>query len=305
MKSVLIAGAKSFISINFVNNFSKDYKFYCVGHNNKINNLTKSKNIKIIYADLSKLSNIKKLPKKIDIILHLAAIPDTFLNKKLAKNQIITNIKITKNIIQYASDSSCNKIIFMSSVYVYSGYQNRMLSEYLKPKPIESLGNSKLACENMLHKMSNKKITIIIFRLFTAYGKFSRKNQFLNFLYRSLKRKKKITLKNSFIKRDYIYVKDINQILKKSIDKINYKQNYNVFNLASGNSITVKKLVNILQKIIGTKKKVEYLNKKKGILKSIGDTSHTSDIKKIKNFFKWKPTYLIKDGLKDLYEKKL
>ena len=146
MKSVLITGAKSFISINFVNNYSRDYKFYCIGHKNKILNLGKSKNIKIIYADLSKISNIKKLPKKIDIILHLAAIPDTFLSSKLAQAQINTNIKITKNIVKYASISKCNKIIFMSSVYVYSGNENKILSEKLKPKPIESLGTSKLEC---------------------------------------------------------------------------------------------------------------------------------------------------------------
>lgn len=303
MKSVLITGAKSFISINFVNNYSKDYKFYCIGHKNKILNLGKSKNIKIIYADLSKFSSIKKLPKKIDIILHLAAIPDTFLSSKLAQTQINTNIKITKNIVKYASVSACNKIIFMSSVYVYSGHENKILSEKLKPKPIESLGTSKLECEKILRKFSNKKITIIIFRLFTAYGNFSRKSQFLNFLYRSLKTKKKITLKNSFIKRDYIYIKDIIQILKKSIDKINYKQSYNIFNLASGNSITVKKLVYILQKIIGTKKNVKYLNKDRNQFKLSGDFSHISDIKKIKKFFKWKPKYLIKDGLKDFYEK--
>tara|TARA_A100001015_G_scaffold297189_1_gene378377 strand:+ start:280 stop:1200 length:921 start_codon:yes stop_codon:yes gene_type:complete len=305
VKSILITGANSFLSTNFVSTFYSNYNFFCIGHKKKIKNIKSKKNIKFIYTDLSLKKNFNKLPKKIDTIIHLAAIPNTFLIKRLGRDQIIKNSKITENIILYSNKIKCKKIIFFSSVYVYSGNKNKVFSEKLKLAPIENLGKSKVQCERLLRKNVNFRTKVIVFRLFTAFGKNSRPTQFLNILYNNLKLKKKIILDNDNVKRDYIYIKDIVDIIHKAIEKLDIEKNFDIFNLASGISVSTNQLVNILKGILSSNCQIIYrYNKKNRIKKKVGDIDHIANIKKIKKFFNWKPKYTVTKGLNDLYKKK-
>jgi nucleoside-diphosphate-sugar epimerase len=228
--------------------------------------------------------------------VHLAGVAEPFIKKKNEKKQFFLNKKITSNIINYAKKIKCSKIIFFSSVYVYSGNPGCVFKENLKLRPIENLGKSKLACEELLKKINNKKIKIIIFRLFTGYGSYSRKKQYLNILEKSFKTKK-FFIKYPSAKRDYIYVKDIVEILRKSIEKKNYNKYYYIFNLATGKSYTNLQVANKLKNILKIKKKIYFLKTKQKII-----NDHVANISKIKKFFYWKPNYSLEKGFRDLYE---
>ena len=79
------------------------------------------------------------------------------LKKNLKKKQIEHNTKITKNLLRYIKKTKCKKLIFLSSVYVYSGCKSKIYKENLELKPKEALGKSKLISENLIKKFVKKK----------------------------------------------------------------------------------------------------------------------------------------------------
>ena len=86
MKSILFTGANSFICINFIKKFIKDYKYYCVGHKSKIRGIRSDNNLKIFYSDLSKRNSFNNFPKNIDAIVHLAGVAEAFTKKKMKRS---------------------------------------------------------------------------------------------------------------------------------------------------------------------------------------------------------------------------
>tara|TARA_B110000037_G_C17078698_1_gene489016 strand:+ start:506 stop:1423 length:918 start_codon:yes stop_codon:yes gene_type:complete len=303
MKSLLITGANGFIGKNLLRSREiNNYDVYGTYLTTKPD-LKKDNKTKFIKVDLIKNSELIKLPKKIDYIVHLAGDARTFLDKKFENEQIKNNQKITNNLLKYAKKTKCIKLIFLSSVYVYSGNTKKIYKENLKLNPCEPLGKSKIASEQLIKKFIKlNKISYLILRAFTIYGQNSRKTQFLPMLKKKIdnKKDKKIIIKKPEIMRDFLHANDlvdvINLCLKKKIAKKIY-----TFNVGFGKSLSIKSVVKKLLKISNKQKKLIFLanNKTKNL---IGDKNHYADINKIKKFFKWKPKISINNGLRKFYE---
>jgi UDP-glucose 4-epimerase len=86
------------------------------------------------------------------------------------------------------------------------------------------------------------------------------------------------------------------EILKK-----NKRYKFNIFNIASGKSYSVRSVVNALIKISKTNKKVTYQAKRDNDIHKI-DKDHYSDINKVKKIYEWQPEMKINKGLRLFYE---
>ena len=160
------------------------------------------------------------MPNKIDYIYHTAAIRDSFLSNKKANNQILDNFRITQNLIDFSLKIKCKYFIYLSSVYIYSGSLKNKFIENQVNIPVESLGLSKYICETALKKTSyDFNFKCISFRLFTVYGSNSSQSQFIPSVLNLLK-KDTIKFGNPHMKRDFIYIDDVLDVLIDSINKI-------------------------------------------------------------------------------------
>ena len=96
---------------------------------------------------------------------------------------------------------------------------------------------------------------------------------------------------SSETKRDFIYISDVIDAIKKVI-QIN-KDGLNIYNVGSGNSISIKKLSEKILKISNSKAKLVILNKHRK-----GDIPNTiSDNSKIKKELNWEPKISIDQGI--------
>ena len=96
--------------------------------------------------------------------------------------------------------------------------------------------------------------------------------------------------------RDFVNVKDVCQALTLSMNKIEAKGE--IFNVASGDPITIKEVANIITKKINPKLKPIYNNEYR-----IGDIRHClADISKIKKKLGYTPTVKFKDGIDEVLE---
>ena len=102
-----------------------------------------------------------------------------------------------------------------------------------------------------------------------------------------------IKVKDLNPKRDYIYLDDLISGLIKTL--YNNKQ-FSIYNFGSGTELSVKEVIDIIQKIAGTNKKIisEKEERRNEIMNVI------ADISKAKNDLDWVPEFSFEDGIKDI-----
>ena len=305
MKTILITGSSGFIGSSLLERLLKIKNIHIVATYNTKKPFSKFKNnkVKFIKIDLNIKKNFKKLPDNIDYIYHTAAIRDSFLSNVKANKQIFDNFNITQNLIDFSLKIKCKYFIYLSSVYIYSGSQKKKFFENQLNTPVESLGLSKYICETALKKTSyDFNFKCISFRLFTVYGSNSSQNQFIPSVLKKIYSKKDIIkFGNPSMKRDFIYIDDVLDILIKSLNKIKKIENFVSFNLGSGKSISVKDAINKIIKISKIKKRLVF--DKKNTLRA-GDINHQGDFKKIRTFFDWRPKITFEEGIMKIINNK-
>ena len=95
------------------------------------------------------------------------------------------------------------------------------------------------------------------------------------------------------MKRDFIYIDDVLDVLIDSINKIKI-ENFESFNLGSGKSLSVKDVINKISKISKIKKRLVF--DKNNTLRT-GDSNHQGDFKKIRTFLVGNQNNFLKKGL--------
>tara|TARA_Y100000996_G_C22547757_1_gene652521 strand:+ start:952 stop:1887 length:936 start_codon:yes stop_codon:yes gene_type:complete len=304
MIKVLIFGASGFIGTNLVKKLSDIENIKVTA--TYLNNRPKIKycNVKYVKINLTNYNNFRNKFSKVDFIIHLAADRDPFLRGVKGKEQIKKNQLITENICKLACKINCKNIIYISSVYIYSGTKDKKFKEDSLLDPIESLGKSKLACETVLKRYSKKGFfKCLSIRLFTVYGIGASQKQFVEIAMNKIKSKKNIiNFRNGTIKRDMIYIDDVTQCIYLAIIKFkkNISKHFLPLNLGYGRSFKIKTIVKIICNSLKIDKKVRYSNK----TYKIGDSDHLSDITLLKKMYAWSPKISFKSGFLKMIKRK-
>ena len=268
--SVLITGSSGFIGFHVCKYFL-ERKIKVIGidnHNNyydknlkfkRCKRLSNYKNFKFVKLDIKNQRNVLKTLKmyKPKTIIHLAAQPGvrySFINPQA---YIDSNITGFTNILECMKKLNLKNLIYASSSSVYGNCKKFPFKENLALEPLNFYGQTKLINEriaDIYHK--NFNFNIIGLRLFTVYGPFGRPDMFIPKIIKSIKQKKSIFLYNNGKHiRDFTYVKDVSEILFKLYKKKKYRKPGNeILNICGGSKITLKKLIDLVQRI--TKKKI-------------------------------------------------
>jgi nucleoside-diphosphate-sugar epimerase len=202
---------------------------------------------------------MKKLIKKNEFIIPLAALVGAPLCENNKKEAIAVNLDSIKFLIKNAKQK--NKIIYLTTNSGYGvGKKNKFCDESFPLKPISLYGRTKVEAEKEVLKFKNS----ICFRLATVFGYSYRMRTDLlvnNFVYNSVKRKKLVLFEPHF-RRNFIHVNDVVDGLLYSINNFNNLKS-NVYNLglSSANLSKLmlakkiqKKLKNLQIKIIKNRK---------------------------------------------------
>jgi len=193
---------------------------------------------------------------------------------------------------QIVFNNSFKSIIFLSTTRVYLNSSHTFEEKNLSINSLkfnDYYNILKLASESLLLRL-NKKVKII--RLSNVFGYNYKSPLLLPTLIRDAIKKKKIQIiisQNST--KDYIHIDDVIRI----IFRILRSGKNDIYNVASGNNITIKNIVQILKEKINCKVLLKNQNKK--ILEP------KININKIRKEFKFKSKLNIKKDLPVLIEK--
>ncbi len=291
-KEVLIIGGLGFIGSNlarFLNSLGAKITILTRSFE-KISNLRDLENeIKIV--EFSE-KNMQELKNK-DMIFDLA---ESVHRYSRGEEDLIQFLGFRKKIIEFCEKFNPHtKIIYSSSRLVYGQVDEKSLpiDEGFEPKPFNSYGKIKLESENF-YMCSN--LNFVIARIGVVYGEkekiFSYSDGLVNwFIKKALEDDELIVYENIGRIRDFIYVDDLVEIL--SIIGVSKNTKREVFNISSGEPISLLNLARIIVNLVGSGKIVKEENFDPLDRKD----SFYFDIRKAKNCLRWSPKIFIQEGI--------
>lgn len=229
-------------------------------------------------------SNIEELYKthKITTIIHLA----TEYGRKNAYSTVIkSNVLFPIRLIELA-DKKNLKLFINTDSFSSKFPDSTYLKEYV---------SSKIFFKEYLKSLSD--LQVFNLQLEHIFGEYDSHGKFVTFLFESmLGNQKSIKLTKGTQMRDFIYVSDVVDAYIIVLKSKNNLENYNEFEVGTGNSITVKEFVSKIHSIIGSKSNLLF-----GALQTRFDEIQDS---KAKNFnliaLGWKPKVSIDQAIKKI-----
>lgn len=291
----LITGGNGFIGSGIVDKLFSDGDEVISLYNNN-NDRKFDESIIKIKADITDGHCISKICKEYDIdgIFHTAAIMGTQASGESIKKMHDINENGTFNILNAASDSGVNKVVFSSSSAVYGDTKVMPQNENMKCNPLSYYGYSKLIAELYLNAFHvSTGISSVTLRYFNVYGPNQNVNSsFLTVIPLFIKKilsHESITLNGGGNQtRDFVYIDDV---IDANIRAMKSDVN-GVYNIGNGVGTSIKYIADIIMKITKIEVPVNNLPaRKEEIMHSVADISSAN------NSFGFVPKTSVEDGI--------
>lgn len=264
MKNVAIIGSNGFIGSHLVNNLSKDktVNLFLFGRSDLSvfgNRFPYSK------LELQDTEKISKQFSNIDIVYYLASATIPFTSWESPGIELKENLLPFINFTEAISKIGVKKIVFVSSAGTIYGPSLNKLNENSDKQPFSPYGIIKLTIEHFLNYFKAKYgINYDIYRVSNVYGEGQNTGHglgIINTFIEQIIQKQKIEIfGNGDNIRNYVYVKDVVEILSHSL-KLDSSVS-NIFNIASNDAVNINALVSILKKIIPIEFEIIYKEKR-------------------------------------------
>ncbi len=304
MKKVFVTGADGFIGSHLVEALvKKNYKvkalvyynsFNSFGWLDKINSKVKKK-IEIITGDIRDHNIIKNCLKSCDSVINLAALIGIPYSYYSPKSYFDVNVDGTLNILQASKDLQIKKIIHTSTSEVYGTPEYLPIDETHRVNAQSPYAASKISADQLALSFNQSFSTpVSIIRPFNTFGpRQSARAIIPTIILQILSGKKKLKLGNLYSTRDLSFIDDT---VDGFIAMLNKDTSGEIINLGTGYDVSIKKLVNLIAKVMSVK--VEILIDKNRVRPKRSEVEKLrSNNKKAKKILNWRPKYFNEKGL--------
>lgn len=279
--SVLVTGANGFIGKNLVK-YLEENGIETVEHTGSLGDITDDECFDKL--DLSDLS----------CCIHLAAkvfVPDSWKNPSVFYK---TNLIGTLNVLELCRRKQIG-LVYVSA-YVYGIPEELPISEESQIVANNPYGHSKLLAEQLCEFYFNYfGVKVSIIRPFNVYGVGQNEKFLVPHIINQALSREFIEVMDLTPKRDYIYIDDL---VKAIVSAMNSDKQFAIYNAGSGNSYSVKEIIDIVQGIVGSNKEVRSKNCSRE--NEVDDV--VADCQKIKTELNWMPEHTLVSGLTKIIE---
>ena len=238
----------------------------------------------LIKQKVSILGDISRFVRGKDIIFHLAAIPWPQMSVVDPLRTHRVNVDGTLNLLLEAKKHKVKKFIFSSSYTVY-------------PKPLVPYALQKLIGEEYCQLFAELwGLETVCLRYFNVYGpRMFMDGQYTNILpkFITLISENKIPTINGDGEqtRDFIHVDDV---VNANILAAQSSASGNIFNIRSGESVSINKVVEILNRLLG--KNIKPIHKPAVVEPKVVFSSNA----KASELLGWEPRFKFEEGIKTM-----
>ena len=307
IRKVLITGAAGFIGSSLADDLLKSGikvfgidnfdPFYdrSIKEANVVNAL-KNKDYELHEGDIRDTAFVSRCLEsfKPDIVIHLAAKAGVRPSLLDPAAYYDVNVMGTLNILESMKKHNIRKLLFASSSSVWGNNKKVPFSESDNVDcPVSPYAASKKAGELLCHTFYHiYKMDIFCLRFFTVYGPRQRPDLAINKFTRAILSDNEITIYgDGTTSRDYTHINDIIQGIRKAILKL---QGFDIFNLGESSTVSLNRLVSLLEQYTGKKARKYFMPFQEG------DVVQTfANISKAGKLLDYAPEVEFESGIRD------
>ena len=269
-----------------------------IGVDRKPNKWNKEVQSRTIVADLLVPATFDKLPRDIDLVIHLAAnarVYDSVVSPHIA----IENIQMMCNLLEFMRLTGMKRCIFASSREVYGEQKAEKLMESMatfsgSESPYTA---SKVAGEAMMHAYSAcYGIGSVIVRFSNVYGRYDDSNRLVPLFIRKTLAGEDLTVYGADKTYDFTFIDDAAGAVV-SIVKLFDSLAGETFNIATGIGTPLLDVAKKIQDDLGVEKPISVKPNRTGEL-----MHYVADIDKARKAFGYTPMVRIDEGLRRAIE---
>ncbi|MCR5590955.1 MAG: NAD(P)-dependent oxidoreductase [Lachnospiraceae bacterium] len=214
----------------------------------------------------------------VDAVYHLAAktfVPESWDDPK---GYIADNNSILINVLEFCRN--CHARLVFVSTYMYGEPEYLPVDEKHRCVMNTPYHLSKKIGEEICEFYSrNFGVDVAVVRPFNVYGKGQNRDFLLPKVYYQVadKNADEVSVFNLAPKRDYVYVEDVADVLARLLPAV---KGYDIYNIGSGRSYSVKAAIDIIQAELGTDKKVVEMHatRKNEVMDCVASVSHLESV---------------------------
>lgn len=224
------------------------------------------KNVHILEADLTVDMDFDSILKDQEVVYHLVSTTVPTTSNQHISQELVSNVIFSANLFEACIRCGVKKVVFVSSGgTVYGKEVDCPLKENTATNPISSYGVQKITIEKLLYLYRYMYgLDYRIIRLANPYGPYQRPNGVLGavttFTYKELKGDEITVYGDGSVVRDFIYIDDAIRAIMKIV---NGENKHRTFNLGCGYGTSIKQVLETIEKALGIKLNVSYLEGRK------------------------------------------
>ncbi len=294
--NILVTGGAGFIGSHIAEYFA------AAGHNvtvldnlstGYLRNIPKSDNITFMEGDICAQATVAKAAKGVDYVFHHAALVSVPLSCQRPADAFNINTLGTLNVLQASLNASVEKVVIASSAAVYGNNPILPKREDMLPEPASPYAISKLDCEYLARMFyTNHGLRTTCLRYFNVYGPRQDPNSAYAaaipiFLSRARAGEDLVIYGDGRQTRDFVHVLDV---VRANVAAMEHGDG-EVFNVATGASVTIRELAETIVDITGTGAGIVHEDER------VGDVRDSrADVGKIAGW--WRSEIELAEGLK-------
>jgi nucleoside-diphosphate-sugar epimerase len=258
-------------------------------------------NFTFVEGDITDRTTVQDAVKGVDYVIHQAALPSVQRSVEDPLTSNLVNVEGTLNILTAARDAGVKRVVYASSSSVYGDSLQLPKVEHMPSNPLSPYAVSKLAAEAYCRVFTKVYgLETVSLRYFNVFGPRQDPNSLYaavlpRFIEALLDKKRPTVYGDGTQSRDFTYIENVVQANLLALEAAGVAGE--AFNIACGESIDLKTVLQLLAEFSGQPVEPEYQAPR------AGDIKHSlADISKAERMLGYRPAISFREGLRQTFE---
>ncbi len=259
MTRYFIVGGAGFIGSHFCDYLLADddttrvtiYDNFASGSEAHVSHHRNDERLSVVSGDIHERDKLRAALDGHDVVIHLASNPDIAKAVSDPDIDFREGTVLTRNVLEAMRDTDCRRILYASGSGVYGDFGEVEISEDQGGiRPVSTYGASKLACESLISSYCHMfDYSARCFRFGNVVGPRQTHGIGFDFVRRLRKDNTILTiLGDGSQSKSYVHVSDTVAAVMRAHEV--WPHEYGVFNVATGDYITVTEIADIAVKCV-------------------------------------------------------